>query len=137
MSDDYAIRSLIRDALAGDIESFLKLTNIDADALFGAPSSQIFTLRSAGVARVLRQLRAGRIDTNQAQAWASFARRGYFPSRGQSRYWPLEIAYESQCEATIADAVARLDELDDVIDGKISDDEATKILLALDACESG
>jgi hypothetical protein len=83
------------------------------------------------VAGVLERFGAGRLSPVVVQAWASFMRRGYLPGGGSEAIDPIEITYEGQHESAIADAVARLDELGDAVDGELRDGEAADLLGAL------
>ena len=86
-------------------------------------------LDAAAVRRVLSGYAEGRVGREDAQAWASFVRHGYFagPAAGQ----PIDIEYAAAAEMPIVDAVGRLDELGDDIDGEIDADESASLLADL------
>lgn len=132
-------RELVRKALRGDIESFEELTREPREELFTAHPPVTYSLHASAVASVLRQLGAGRIRPEQAQAWASFVRRGeygYFTYRQRVKRGirSLDIEYGT-CEEVIVEAVSRLDELGDLIDGEISNSEIAELLAALELCD--
>lgn len=146
-----SVRALVHATLSGDVESFTELTREPRAELFDprSPLAQafrasgvVFTLSASGVASILRQLRDGRIRPQQAQSWASFARHGYFGYFGYLGYergakrgiWPLSIEY-GPCEDAIVEAISRLDELGDLIDGEISDSEIAELLAELERCD--
>ena len=99
--------------------------------LEAAGASDPLVLRPRAVAVVLSALRRGRITESAAQAWASFVRRGYLEGGDLAPVRPIRIAYESEYEDAIVEAIARLDELGDEIDGEISPSESTDLELAL------
>lgn len=84
-------------------------------------------LEGQAVVRVLRQLRDGDVAPAAVQAWASFARRGYVEgASGPVR--PIGIEYEGDSEDAIAEAISRLDELGDDIDGELALGELDDLL---------
>jgi hypothetical protein len=83
------------------------------------------------VKRVLIGLLNGEILPEQAHTWASFVMRGY-RSGGHDPVLPILIPYESSHEDEIAEAVARLEELGDLIDGALDADEIRLLLKQLD-----
>jgi hypothetical protein len=52
------------------------------------------------------------------------------PHRGSEPIEPLGIEYDPEREEEIADAVARLEEIGDLIDGELPSQEETRALLA-------
>jgi hypothetical protein len=81
--------------------------------------------------RVLRGLLEDAWTPEQAQAWASFVRRGYVARRDSHAIRPLDIDYEPACEEEIAAAVSRLDEIGDQVDGEVSTGEVLDLLQLL------
>lgn len=81
--------------------------------------------------RVLEDLRCDLFPTEEIQRWASFIRRGYVPGRSQGEIHPIEIKYDANDEALIAEIIGRLDELGDQVDGQIDSHEQEAMLLAL------
>jgi len=88
-------------------------------------------LTGEAVATVLQGLVERKLDPADCQAWASFVRRGYVSNAAGGATDSLDIDYELTRDEQIADAVSRLDELGDVIDGEISDDEAFELIHSL------
>ena len=85
--------------------------------------------RSAVVA-VLAGLRDASISPQDAQSWASFVRWGHVaPAVGPIR--SLDIEYDPEWELPIADAVSRMDELGDIVDGEITRAEIAILLMDL------
>jgi hypothetical protein len=80
---------------------------------------------------VLKGLRRGTISPEQAQGWASFVRRGYIARSGAGSVRPLDIAYEEAWEDAIAEAVSRLDQIGDVVDGDVTAGEIHDLLQLL------
>ncbi|HEV8182141.1 MAG TPA: hypothetical protein VGQ61_07185 [Candidatus Angelobacter sp.] len=96
----------------------------------GMPSTSL-TLTPDAVKRVLMGLLKRGIVPQQAQAWASFVMRGYMSTEGKA-ILPILIPYDTNRELEIADAVARLEELGDLIDGTMDDDEIRHLMKQLD-----
>ena len=88
-------------------------------------------LTGEAVAAVLQGLVERKLDPADCQAWASFVRWGSVPTAAGGITESLDIDYELARDEQIADAVSRLDELGDVIDGEISDDEAFELIHSL------
>jgi hypothetical protein len=95
-----------------------------------ARSLERLVLEPDAVAGVLADLQRGLITTSGAQVWASFVRRGYF-SGGLEPVRPIHIDYDEGKEDAMVEAIARLDELGDDIDGEISNDELNELLATL------
>jgi len=94
------------------------------------PSNCLILLPEA-VRRVLISLLKREIVPEQAQAWASFVKRGYIPT-GRDAISPILITYDANREDEIVEAIARLDELGDLLDGTLDDDEIRQLLEQLD-----
>jgi hypothetical protein len=88
------------------------------------------TLKATAVKRVLNDLLKKRITPVEGQEWASFVMRGYMPSR-EGPIRPISVDYEPAQEEHIVEAVSRLEQLGDLVDGVIDDDELRKLLEAL------
>ena len=124
---------LVHAVLDGDLGAMDELFDGDFRQLAALPEVQPQVVYRAAVARVIAALRDGRIEPPQAQRWASFVRRGYWAlSAGELS--PIEIEYDSACEDVIADAIGRLDELGDIIDGTIDRSEAAQLIASLLDC---
>jgi hypothetical protein len=88
-------------------------------------------LSSGAVAAVLKDYVAGRISETEAQRWAALMRWGHLPSASREPIRPLDIEFDPTKEDAIVECLARLDELGDVIDGRLRDGEAEELLRAL------
>jgi hypothetical protein len=64
------------------------------------------------------------------QFWAQFIRNGFGPGPGGIQ--SIEIDYEAEAEDVIVNALGRMNELGDEIDGVITTAEADKLLSALE-----
>jgi hypothetical protein len=71
------------------------------------------------------------ISPAQAQDWASFVRWGALSGSGAASRAEIGVDYELERENAVADAVARLDELGDVVDGTIPPDEIERLIAML------
>lgn len=122
---------VLEQAVAGDIERQRAVESWTDDELRLAAESRQFTVRTDAVIRVVNGLLSGQISAHDAQRWASFVRRGYVassPGRGTA---DVEIEYDPDYDEAIAEAVGRLDELGDIIDGELRPGEADQLLAAL------
>lgn len=97
-----------------------------ADAL-GGP---LVVPRTAAVS-VLRALRNGVYGPESVQAWASFVSAGFVANRSPGPIRPVEIDFEDAWEDAIAEAVSRLDEIGDVVDGEVTSCEIDDLLKLL------
>jgi hypothetical protein len=95
----------------------------------GLPLADL-TIKASAVTRVLTDLGHMKIAAEQAQAWASFVRRGYI-STDNEPVQPIDVPYQADREEAIGEAISRLDELGDLIDGTISDDELQHLIETL------
>ncbi len=127
MMKELSDRKILVAAVDGDIEAFAELVQRPPDGIEAQKNSlQGLMVTRKAVARVLEALQQG-ASPGLVQQWASFVRRGYFGQAKGDRH-PIDIEYEASAEDRIADVVARIDELGDLIDGVISDDELAKML---------
>jgi len=116
--------------LAGYAEQLPVVAAAEQDDLNDALAGSDLVLTRDAVARTLRRYRAGEFDGATVQAWASFVRRGYIGGSG-GPVKPLRIDYEDAYEDAIVEAVGRLDEIGDLIDGTVNDAEVEVLLTAL------
>jgi hypothetical protein len=131
--DEHALREIVWQIVGGDLHAF--------EALLLAKPSGVDELRKSGVRfivsapavkKVLLVLQRREVAPELIQQWASFIRRGYF-GRSLLPRTPLHIDYNETQEDAIVEAIGRLDELGDFIDGEIRDAEITKLIQSLDA----
>ncbi|MFD7073105.1 hypothetical protein ACFV9G_02750 [Nocardioides sp. NPDC059952] len=97
-----------------------------ADAL-GTP---LVVPRTAAVS-LIRGLIDGVHRPESVQAWASFVSAGFVANRSPGPIRPVEIDFEEAWEDAISEAVSRLDEIGDVLDGEVSEGELLDLLQLL------
>jgi hypothetical protein len=87
-------------------------------------------VRREAVAQVLRDLGRRAINGATAQQWASFVRRGYLNvDQSIGGINPLDIEYEEAHEEAIVEAVARLDQIGDSVEGDVPEEAEIHLLL--------
>ena len=109
------------------------IKSLDHSALRAAAaegSYRVLVTRS-GVVAVLEGLLDRAWTPEQAREWASFVRRGYVAGGSDLPIRPIEIDYDDCCEDEISAAVARLDEIGDLVDGEVSTGEILDLLQLL------
>jgi hypothetical protein len=112
---------LAQRAAAGDMRSLVALQAVPHEQVLDeVGTAQLLVLRES-VASVLSRLGRAEIEPEQARQWASFVRWGFAGHEHRGPLTPLSIEYEQAYEVQIADVVARLDEIGDVIDGEVPD----------------
>jgi hypothetical protein len=119
-------REALRTALNGDVASIITLERFTDAELSDAASGLTLMLSSAAVARVLGEYDKGRLADEVVQRWASFMRRGFL-TRTHGPVRPLDIDFEAAHEDAIVEALARLDDLGDIIDGELREGEAEQL----------
>ena len=127
------VKDLLARLVSGDTEALEPLARLPKGELEKWGESIELVVRAEAVAKVLRELSMNSIDGEVAQRWASFVRRGFFEGLdGDSVIKPVSINYEDSYEAAITEAVSRLDEIGDLVDGEVPDQaEIGLLLLAL------
>ena len=85
-------------------------------------------LSRTAVIRVLSALADGSVTDGSAQRWAAFMRWGVVSATQRT---DLDVEWEPAFELAIAEALGRMDELGDLIDGTIDADEITQLIKAL------
>jgi hypothetical protein len=122
----------LRSAVHGDIGAMFALLGATHEALTTAANQAgPLILRPDDVARVLKALQEGSITRASAKEWASFVRRGYLRG-GRGPIRPLDIEYDPARELAMVDAIGRMDELGDMIDGTIGADELIQLIRSLE-----
>ncbi len=76
-------------------------------------------------------LSAGNVEPGLVQRWASFVRRGYVTGGDDRPAVAVDIDWDKAAEEDIAEAVSRMDELGDSIDGDIRPEEMDSLSGAL------
>lgn len=134
---DHRLRSEVSGALGAVIEGrvgpIVVLAEVSHSELLlaAADIGHSLVLTSEAVAVAVQSLLEKQAAPDACQLWASFVRRGYLSRNASSGAPPLHIEYERANEMQIVEAISRLDELGDIVDGEISDEEARKILRSL------
>jgi hypothetical protein len=124
------VETLLSDALFGRAEAVVSLMEVPHARLLRAGEGSKMVVRREAVAQVLRDLGRHVIDGTTAQHWASLIRRGYLngdSSMGGIK--PLDIEYEGAYEDAIVEAVARLDQIGDSVEGDIPEEAEIRLLL--------
>lgn len=110
------------------MDSVYETPHADLDAqLRGVP----LVLRASAVGNVLRALLAGDVAGEIVQRWASFVKYGFAPPVNNDRIKSLLIEYDSCDEDAIVEAVGRLDEIGDIVDGYVGPEEIGSLASAL------
>ena len=124
-----AARDLVN-AVNGDVAAFLFLREQPHAAIRRCRAAlPELVLPAAAVGKMLTALRLGQITPDVAQSWASFVRRG----ADEQPLQPIDIQYDPAAEEEIVEAVSRLDELGDAIDGAIGSAESEALIRRLSA----
>jgi hypothetical protein len=116
----------------GDLRAMPTIAGADHDDLSKAARSipQGLVVTRAAAVTVLQGFDQGTITPDEAQAWASFVRWG-FVLGGRGPIAPIDIDYEEACEEAIVEAIGRLDEIGDLVDGDVSPAEVLLLLQLL------
>lgn len=126
---------IVQEFLDGNAAAASTICATPHEELLGSVSGQELVLTKLAVMRVLEDLRSDRIKPADVQRWASFVRRGFAaPARGP--LLPLDIVYEPQFEDEIVEAIGRMDEIGDIIDGDFTADEIEEHLTRLRGARS-
>ncbi len=118
----------VQQLLGGDVALISGIRAVPHDELVQGLAGRPLMLTEHAVTKVLRDLRAGRVEPGDVQQWASFVRRGYAPGAGRGPIQPLDIEYAPEFEDAIVEALARLDEIGDVVDGHLGPTEIDELL---------
>ena len=121
-----AARKAIDLALAGNVSVIGEIQGFTDEELLAATASEQLILSSVAVIKVLKDLADGVLEPQAVQSWASFVRNGIVGPHNYPVH-PLLIEYDSEHEDAIADAVARMDDIGDLIDGVLSNDEIARL----------
>lgn len=115
---------------AGDLAALREVLSTPHEQLLAESAGLDLVVTRDSLALVLRTLDQLQGDPAEAQQWASFVRRGYVAGEPNVPITPVAIAYEASYEELIAEAVGRLDEIGDVIDGESPSTAETRDWLA-------
>jgi hypothetical protein len=128
---DAEVSDLLRSALTGDPSTVADLREVPHEQIRTATESIRCVLGADAVRAVLSALRSGSAEAD-VQAWASFMRRGYVEGSHSRGIRPIDIEYEPIAEDAIVEAISRMDELGDAIDGSMSIEEIDALTTALE-----
>ena len=138
LESESPLQQALRAVLRGDVSRIPEIFGADHASLRAeaAALGEPLIATRAAVAEVLRGLHDGRLEAVDARRWASFVRHGHGPGLTEP-FRPVDIEYEAEGEDAIVEAIARLTELGDLVDGIIGDEEATELLSALGGRAAG
>jgi hypothetical protein len=129
------IQRALADLLRGDVAAIAALAPFSNAEIADAGDAMRLELSAAAVVRVLTEHEQGLIADADAQRWAEFMRHGYLRQQHAGPIRELEIDFDAQAEDAIVEALARLDELGDLIDGELRPGEAAELRAALLAAQ--
>lgn len=130
MDSSLRVLQAIEAAIGGDPTAVSDLARFGPDDLEEMRERKL-VLHRASVVTVLQGHAAGLWAPEQVQAWASFVRRGRVVGSWSGAIRPLDIEYEQAFEDEIVEAIGRLDEIGDIIDGEVSPEEARDLIRML------
>jgi hypothetical protein len=128
-----SIVAAVEKLVSGDMAMASLVYELPHEQLAEASRDTHLVLTRCAVVNVLRGLTAGGISDSDAQQWASFVRRGYVSKPADGAVKPIAIDYELQFEDAIVEAIGRMDEIGDAVDGKLDDEEIQGLLDELEA----
>jgi hypothetical protein len=129
--EESSVRSAVERLVDGDISQVSAVRSVRHADLRRACRDTRYEVTGTAVVKVLRAHAAGDVPESDIQWWASFVRRGYAERMHEGPIRPLSIGYEEAHELGIAEAVGRLDELGDDLDGEMDAEEVRALLRAL------
>jgi hypothetical protein len=127
-----ATSSAVMEAVAGDVQAVSRINKVSGPANGRQRESRVLTLMAETVASVVRGYDLGEITQSEAQQWAELMRWGLVSAQAADAHPRFDIEYEAAHESAIVEALARLDELGDIIDGELRPGEAAQLLRALE-----
>lgn len=137
MVEAETVADVLRRAVDGDLNAFRTLRDIargEWQAVAKAPGELILTANA--VAAVLVALRCGARDEGTVNAWAWFVMRGSVVLQS-GQVVSVDIDWDPAQEEVIGEALHRLSELGDVIDGTIGNEEIDHLIARLHPGMSG
>jgi hypothetical protein len=127
-----SIARQVEGALLGQVAAIDALRRASPEQVFDAVRGRQLILSRDAVASVLNQFRNGEIAATAAQQWASFVSHGYVVGvHHVGPIKPVEIEWELPYEDAMAESIARLNELGDLIDGEFAEGEADRLIADL------
>lgn len=110
------VKAALKASVEGDVNALNILREVPHEGVAEAAEGMELVLTRESLAIVLRKLMRQDISETHVQQWASFMRRGFI-ARQRRPIRPISIEYQSCYDQQIADIIARLDEIGDVVDG--------------------
>jgi hypothetical protein len=125
-----AVQAMLAMLVAGDTDALKSLERVPQEEIASSANGIELVVDARAVADVLRRLSTQSIDARAAQRWASFVRRGFFEGRSAGKgVKSVRIEYDEVYEDAIAEAISRMDEIGDSIDGNVPDKTETELIL--------
>ena len=124
-------RALLIDLLAGRVDELPEVESWSHDRLAQVAADLELKLGPAAVAEVIAGYGQGRFPMTSVQTWASLMRWGFIPGRSGDPIKPIAIEYDELHESAIVEALSRLTELGDAIDGELRPGESAELVAAL------
>jgi len=126
------LEAAIAAVVEGDVNRLSTVLTADHLELLDAATklSSLSVSRSA-LTRVLKEWRSGHCSADDVQQWASFVRRGYVSGKVSDGLRPIDIEYDAMDGELIVEIIGRLDEIGDLIDGRVDSSEQEEMLRAL------
>ena len=129
---DHESSLVLESVLDGDLEAYARLREFDHHKI-SACSDQLghCLVKPRAVVLVLMTLQKEKRSSALISEWASFIRVGFIPFTRRGPILPINIDYDREWETEISNAIGRLSELGDEIDGCIDDDENRLLIKSL------
>lgn len=133
MNNHINLSHILLQIVAGDLTHFDQLFHISGDDLVKARNQiKDLTLTNKAILRVLSEFQNAILTEEQVQQWASFIRWGYIGmNQNSGPIRPIDIEFQEEFEEPIIEALSRLDELGDIVDGEIGQDELNQLISSL------
>jgi hypothetical protein len=129
--DEAGIRDAVEMLVGGDVSKVSVVRSVSHSDLVRACGDTTFKLTNIAVIEVLRKLVDGTVSDSDARLWASFVRRGFAEGVSTGAIRSLKIDCTTDHEDAAAEAISRLDELGDLIDGTIDATEIRSLIAQL------
>ncbi|HET8583319.1 MAG TPA: hypothetical protein VFL65_08695 [Jatrophihabitans sp.] len=124
-------RALLSDLLAGRLDALPEVESWSHEHLARVAAELDLRLDPSAVAGVIDGYQEGRYPMTSVQRWASLMRHGYCADASGDPIEPIFIEYDERHESAIVEALSRLTELGDVIDGELRPGESAELVSAL------
>ena len=124
-------KAVLDAVLSGDIGAMQKLRSWSSHDLNDLAAASEYELPARAVVRVLEEYDAGMWPQADVQEWAQLMRWGVLFGPDRSPFPEFVVEYAPDAEDAIIEALARLDELGDIIDGELRPGEAAELCAAL------